>query len=355
MGIVARSLHSFKASIFVTLLGIVLAWFLGGPEQAFVVAILALLEISLSFENAVVNATVLGRMSKFWQRMFLTLGMVIAVVGMRLLFPVAIVMATARLKFGAVVDLAVHHPAVYAEKLELAHPSIASFGGMFLLMIFLDFLLDSGKQVHWIEVIERPLARVGRLRTVSVVFALVALAMVATWVQSDVREVLVGGILGLGTYLLVRFVTRLFEAFGGLSHDGKAKNSPRQPVTGLAALGLFVYLEVLDASFSFDGVVGAFAITGNVFSIMIGLGIGAMVIRELTVWLVRHDTLTELVYLEHGAYYAVGALAVMLALSLRFDIPDVVTGLVGAVFIGAALVSSLREQKAAKKITRKTS
>ncbi len=339
MTIVSSGLRFFKASLLVTALGILLAWRLGGAEGVFVVTILAVLEISLSFENAVVNATVLRRMSKFWQRMFLTVGMLIAIVGMRLLFPLVIVVATAGLSLGTVVDLALHHPVEYADKLALAHPLIASFGSMFLLMIFLDFLIDSTKDVHWIELVERPLAKAGRLKTLSVVAALVVLSGMALWARDEVGAVLTGGLVGLGVYLAVRLLSKVFEAIGGAAAPALGR-----PVSGMAAFGLFCYLEVLDASFSFDGVVGAFAITGNVLWIMIGLGIGAMFIRELTVWLVRHNTLSEMVYLEHGAYYAVGALAVMLGLSLHFDIPDVFTGLVGAIIIGASLMSSLRER-----------
>ena len=79
--------------------------------------------------------------------------------------------------------------------------------------------------------------------------------------------------------------------------------------TGKAAFALFCYLEVLDASFSFDGVIGAFAISTDILVIAAGLGIGALFIRSLTVWLVRQGTLDEYVFLEHGAHYALGALA----------------------------------------------
>ncbi len=111
----------------------------------------------------------------------------------------------------------------------------------------------------------------------------------------------------------------------------------------LAGLGLFtfLYLEVLDASFSFDGVVGAFAITDMIFVIALGLGIGACYIRSLTVFLVRKGTLAEYVYLEHGAHWAIGALAVLLFVTIRYHVPDIVTGLIGVGFIGAALVSSI--------------
>jgi hypothetical protein len=98
---------------------------------------------------------------------------------------------------------------------------------------------------------------------------------------------------------------------------------------------------VLDASFSFDGVVGAFAISSDILQITLGLGIGAMYIRSLTVFLVRKGTLDDYVYLEHGAHYAIGALAVILLVGIKYHIPEIVTGLIGVAFIGLALGSSI--------------
>jgi hypothetical protein len=343
---IASGLRSLKYPLLVLVAGVLVSGLVAGPQQALVVAILAILEISLSFDNAVINATVLQRMSAFWQRIFMTIGMVIAVVGMRLVFPVVIVAGTAGLGFGAVVDLILHHPQEYAHHLELAHPAIAAFGGMFLLMIFLDFLLDEGKRVHWIAAIEEPLSLGGRLKTLSSLIALLALLLVsATWGGAHADAVLHAGIIGLVSYLGVRGFSELFEAIGGVKQEHKGQ---LVKATGKAAFFLFLYLEVLDASFSFDGVVGAFAITSNVLTIAIGLGIGAYFVRELTVWLVKHDTLSEFIYLEHGAHYAVGALAVLLAVSLRYNLPDAVTGLVGVLFIGLSLVSSVRARKAAR-------
>lgn len=340
------TLMSFKYPLLVLAVGIIVSGIVGGVSQAIVVAILAILEISLSFDNAVINATVLQRMNAFWQRIFMTVGIVIAVVGMRLVFPVAIVAGTAGLAFGEVIDLILHHPAEYAHHLEAAHPAIAAFGGVFLLMIFLDFLLDEGKRVHWIAAIEEPLSLGGRLKTLSSLIALIALLVVsATWGAEHANEVLHSGIIGLVAYLGVRGFSELFESLGGVSSDAKPGGKIVQ-VGGKAAFFLFLYLEVLDASFSFDGVVGAFAITSNVLTIMIGLGIGAYFVRELTVWLVKNDTLKEFIYLEHGAHYAVGALAVLLAVSLKYEIPEVVTGLVGVLFIVFSLMSSMRERKA---------
>jgi hypothetical protein len=110
-------------------------------------------------------------------------------------------------------------------------------------------------------------------------------------------------------------------------------------------IGGFLYLEVLDASFSFDGVIGAFAITTDVVIIMLGLAIGAMFVRSMTVYLVEKGTLDEFVYLEHGAHYAIGILALIMLASMKFHIPEVFTGLVGVAFIVASLWSSVRHRK----------
>jgi len=110
-------------------------------------------------------------------------------------------------------------------------------------------------------------------------------------------------------------------------------------------IGGFLYLEVLDASFSFDGVIGAFAITSDVVIIMLGLAIGAMFVRSMTVFLVHKGTLDEFVYLEHGAHYAIGILAVIMLASMKFHIPEIFTGLIGVAFILASLWSSVQHRK----------
>jgi hypothetical protein len=351
----------FRFPIAVTIIGIVAAGILGGPSIAGVVAILAILEISLSFDNAVVNATVLERMNPYWQRIFLTLGILIAVFGMRLLFPLIVVAIAGHISPVQAVDLALHHPHEYAAKLTEAHPAIGAFGGIFLLMIFLDFVFDD-KDIKWLVRIERPLARIGKLDQASVIIALVFLTVAATtFAQHDTVQVLLSGVAGLATYLAVSSLSALFEAEEeAIIGDGKATedtaaqgdhSAPVKAPPNLARLGLFsfLYLEVLDASFSFDGVVGAFAITDMIFVIALGLGIGACYIRALTVYLVRKGTLAEYVYLEHGAHWAIGALAVLLFVTIRVHVPDIVTGLIGVGFIAAALVSSIirnrREQQ----------
>ncbi|WP_131748253.1 DUF475 domain-containing protein [Frankia sp. Cppng1_Ct_nod] len=358
-----HALRIFRWSLAVTVIGIALAGVIGGPQAAAIVTILAVLEISLSFDNAVINATILRRMNEFWQKIFLTVGVVIAVFGMRLLFPIVIVALTAHLGPFDVLDLALNSPDEYATRLNAAHPSIAAFGGIFLFMIFLDFMFDPERDIQWLRWIEEPLRKAGHLDVLSVVVGLVALLIVGEGFSGHAtQQVLTAGVAGLATYLGVRGLGEFFEARGvgaeeDAQEDGAATDTAEVAVvpaagstggpnplvlaSGKAAFFLFLYLEVLDASFSFDGVVGAFAITQKIFVIAAGLGIGAMYIRSLTVYLVRKGTLQEYVYLEHGAHYAIGALAVILAISIETEVPEIITGLVGVAFIGVALLSSI--------------
>lgn len=355
---------TFGGALGVTVVGLVLALIYGGPTGLAVAAILGVLEVSVSFDNAVVNATYLGKLNAFWQRMFLTVGVLIAVFGMRLLFPVVIVCLTAKITPAQAYHLAldggsVHTPGTYANLLHEAHPAIAAFGGMFLLMLFLEFIFEE-RELTWLSWLERPLARIGKLDQVGVAVAGIVLVIAANTLApaGKTSTVLMAGIFGLVTYLVVNGLGGLFEAeeeedgadevpgiHGGPEavEPSMAKRSTSQLVglAGKAAFGVFLYLEVLDATFSFDGVIGAFAITSDPIIIAIGLGIGAMYIRSLTVFLVRKGTLSEYVYLEHGALWAIGALAVLLFITIEYEVPEVVTGLIGVGFIGAALISSI--------------
>ena len=313
-----HNLRSFAFAICFLVFGALVAYGFGGLGKVVIVLLLAALEVTLSFENAVVNATVLRRLSVFWQRMFLTVGILIAVIGMRVVVPLLVVSLTSSLPLRKVIDLALYHPRQYGVHISAAHPAIAAFGGIFLLMVFLDFVIDRTKSVHWIGVVEGPLVNVARVKIVPVTGALVALGAAIAWTTTDRAGVLIGGLMGLGVYLAIQLLS---WASGAL---GSASRARGVQVRGLAAFGLFCYLEVIDASFSFDGVIAAFAITTNIFDIALGLAIGAMFVRELTVWLVRRDTLSELIYIEHGGYYAIAALALMLGISLRFPVPAAV-------------------------------
>jgi len=359
-------LRTFGGSLLVAAAGLVLGFLYGGGTGLALTAILAILEVSLSFDNAVVNATVLVRMNPFWQKLFLTVGVAIAVFGMRLVFPLLIVAATAKLNPVEAVRLALEKGdpdkhGTYGYLLHQAHPAIAAFGGMFLLMLFLDFVFEE-RELTWLSWIERPLARIGKLDQLSVIIAMGVLVLsaytlgtTADTAQPDrISTVLVSGLLGLMTYLLVNGLGEFFDEAADVEDEGEEQleaelaKKRTMHVVGKAAFFLFLYLEVLDASFSFDGVVGAFAITSDPILIAIGLGVGAMFIRSLTVFLVRKGTLSEYEYLEHGALWAIGALAVILLITIEYEVPEVVTGLIGVAFIGAAFISSVVRNRRAE-------
>jgi uncharacterized protein len=345
-------LKTFGGALGVAVVGLVLGFLYGGATGLAVTAILAVLEVSLSFDNAVVNATVLVRLSAFWQKIFLTVGIAIAVFGMRLLFPLLIVGITAKLNPVEAVRLALEKgnpdkPGTYGFLLHQAHPAIAAFGGVFLLLIFFEFVLEE-RELTWLSWLERPLAKIGKLDQLGVVLALVLLVIAAYTLAPDnkVSTVMVSGALGMATFLVVNGLGELFDTDEDLDEELEQTQQEKRTgsvvgAVGKAAFFLFLYLEVLDASFSFDGVIGAFAITSDPIIIAIGLGVGAMFIRSLTVFLVRKGTLAEYVYLEHGALWAIGALAVLLLITIKYEVPEVVTGLIGVGFIGAALLSSI--------------
>jgi hypothetical protein len=341
----------FGVSVAVTIAVLAASLWIGGPQALALVAILAVLEISLSFDNAVINATVLERLSTWWQNLFLTVGVLLAVFGMRLVFPLLIVAATAGLSPAAALDLALNQPEAYASALSAARPAIGAFGGMFLAMIFLDFIVEEHEHT-WLAPIERPLAKLGGVESLSVALAMLILLATTRFVPAaDVSTVMVAGTVGIVSYLLVNGLAAFFEDRAApeepkLSGIAAAAHRPTSgAVVGRAAFFLFVYLQVLDASFSFDGVIGAFAITTNIFIVAAGLGIGAFYIRSMTVYLVRRGTLAQFIYLEHGAHYAIGALAVVLLATIAHEVPEILTGLLGIGFIGAALLSSVLHRR----------
>ncbi|MER6752164.1 DUF475 domain-containing protein [Streptomyces fungicidicus] len=360
-------LKTFRWAFAVTALGLVAGVLYDGWTALGLVAILAVLEVSLSFDNAVINAGILKRLNAFWQRMFLTIGILIAVFGMRLLFPIVIVTVSARLAPSQAVHLALTDKDRYQQLVTDAHPAIAAFGGMFLLMIFLDFIFED-RETKWLGPLERPLARLGRIDMLSVCLALGVLLVTSLTFAAHAHQhggthadkaqtVLVSGIAGLITYLVVGGLSGFFE--GRLADEesrrqreersgGAGGGGSALALSGRAAFFTFLYLEVLDASFSFDGVIGAFAITNDIVLMALGLGIGAMYVRSLTVYLVRQGTLDDYVYLEHGAHYAIGALALILLVSIQYQINDVVTGLIGVTLIGASFYSSVRRNRAVR-------
>lgn len=302
-------------------------WF--GPVALATVLLLVVLEVTLSFDNAVVNAKVLQGMSPAWQHRFLTWGILVAVFLTRALLPIFIVSVSTMAAPWVIANMAFFDANQYAELLEHSHYVIGSFGAMFLLLAALHYFFDHGKGVHWIVPIERRLAKMGNIEAVEVVVSLVVLAIIGISLPEHRSEILLAGIVGIALFALVQGTAHAFE-------------KTAQTGSGLA---LFVYLEILDAAFSLDSVVGAFALSKEIVIIIIGLGIGAYFVRSLTSYMVHHGTLGKLVYLEHGAHWALLGLSGAMIGNMFFKVPDPITGFIGLLFVGAAYISSLRADK----------
>jgi uncharacterized protein len=318
----------------VSLIALVGVGYVAGLQAFLLVTILAILETTLSFDNAVVNAKVLERMTPLWQRRFLTWGIAIAVFGTRFVLPILIVSTALWMSPVFITKLAISNPEEYGHLLESVHGSITAFGGIFLLMVSLKYFFNKAKEVHWIHSIERHLVKWGRIEAIEIAFALTALVVLSFYTPFNATAVLVAGIVGLLLFIIIEGIAGSLSLEAGDVASGGAT--------------LFIYLNILDSAFSLDGVVGAFALTSNLWIIVIGLGIGAYFVRALTLYFVQQKTLAQLVYLEHGAHWAILGLAIAMLANLVTHVPEVVTGLVGLCFVLLAYRSSIREMRKQK-------
>lgn len=329
-------LRTFWLSILLTIIATVFIHAKLGDELIWLFLILTLLEITFSFDNAAINSKILARMSPFWQQMFLTVGILFAVFIVRLILPIAIVSFSSDYSLTAVLDIALNDHNHYSEILHSAGPLINAFGGSFLVMVAFDFLINRDKKIHWLP-LESRLARLGSSHTIKYIMPI--LVALTAWLLTPVDHklpVIIAATIGVGLHVILAAMNNHFES--------------RQPagkrLVGLAAFVSFIYLNVLDASFSLDGVIGAFAITSNVILIMVGLGVGAIWIRSLTIYLVRAGTLVKYRYLEHGAYWAIFILgAIMLAKLASIELPEWLIGSVGLMLIAAAITTSTTKRR----------
>ena len=327
------AVRTFALPLLIWIAALVGVYLWGGFHAFLITFLLTLLEVTLSFDNAVVNAKILAQMSKKWQGYFLTWGILIAVFLTRFVLPIIIVAVSAAVSPWVVAELAFNDPEAYGHLLEGAHMAISSFGGVFLLMVSLKYFFDEAKEIHWLHVIEKHISRWGRIEALEIGISLAVIAGIALLVPAHAATILFSGIVGIVLFILMQGVANAFTMEAGAAASG---------------LALFIYLNILDAAFSLDGVIGAFAITNELMAIVVGLGVGAYFVRSLTVYLVRQKTLDTLVYLEHGAHWAILGLSAAMLASLFFRVPEAITGLIGIAFVAAALWSSLKERAKAE-------
>ncbi|MCK0142985.1 DUF475 domain-containing protein [Aliiroseovarius sp. F20344] len=339
------SLSYLKWPLITTVIGLGLTGWLGWATEGsmagvlsflMVGTVLAALEIALSFDNAIVNANKLEEMTPVWRQRFLTWGILIAVFGMRIVFPLAIVAIFAWINPFAAMHLALADPDEYSRIIGHAHGPISAFGGTFLMMVALKFFIDEDKSIDWITVVEKRLRKWGSIRGFEIALVLVIVMLISQSLPGpEVGPFLTSAVMGLLVFTMVDGLGTYLDNMAGSTAAIGAKGG----------LGAFLYLEVLDASFSFDGVIGAFALTTNILLIAIGLGIGAMYVRSMTIMLVERGTLAEFRYLEHGAFYSIFALSIVMFLQSLVHVHELITGGIGMALIALAFYASIIHNK----------
>jgi hypothetical protein len=322
----------FYSSFAIMAVGLIVSFYLGGLAAIYITLLLIILEVSLSFDNAVVNAKVLETMDPIWQKRFIIFGIPIAVFGMRLLFPLAIVAIVTGMGMLETLQVAMDEPKRYEGILKSTESTIFAFGGAFLLMVFLDFFFEE-RDVKWMTFVEnsRLVRNVSGISNIELICAIIV-GITLGQITHD-----------FGVVMAFMYGVLLHSLLGMLDHF-LSSDTVKSGIAG------FIYLEVLDASFSFDGVIGAFALTSNIFVIMIGLGVGAMFVRSLTLYFVEHKTLSEYRYLEHGAHYAIGILAFIMLMKITMHVSEIVTGTIGIGLIAIAFGHSIWENRQLNKI-----
>ena len=321
----------FLVPTIITLISLILIAIFGNVAMLFSVVILIILEITLSFDNAIVNAKVLENMNPKWQKRFINWGIWVAVFGTRVVLPILIVALVSGLSIPEILRLAIYDPKTYGLKLEESHYSIDGFGGIFLLLVALKYFIDDEKRVHWFQVIEKKLKEFAEMESIEIIFSLIILLGISYFVPTHQTEILVSGLLGCITFVLMQGITsKMDNDLGDIA---------------LSGFSLFMYLNLLDVAFSLDGVVGAFAISNNIVVIAVGLGVGAYFVRSFTLLMVKQHTLASLKYLEHGAHYAIFGLGICMLLSLIFRIPEALTGVIGLIFVSWSYFSSRKATK----------
>jgi hypothetical protein len=318
----------------VTLLSLSLVFYYNSLAGMLSVLILIILEVTLSFDNAVVNAKVLEQMDEKWRRRFINWGIWIAVFGTRIVLPIIIVSLVSGINIIEVLNLAIYYSPEYAAELDKAHYSIAAFGGSFLMLVALAYFVDERKDIDWLERIEKFLKKFGQIQSFEIAFVMTFLIGISMYLPEHAQDILMAGSIGIILFILMQGLT---------STLGKGVGEAGGKVVVASGLYLFLYLNVLDSAFSLDGVIGAFAISTNLLIIAVGLGVGAYFVRTFTLYMVEQKTLQHLKYLEHGAHWAILGLGACMLLDLIFHIPELVIGTIGLAFVAWSYYSSCKK------------
>ncbi len=292
---------------------------------------LCLFEIISSIDNAVINAEVLGTMSNKARKWFLFWGLLIAVFLIRGLLPWVIVWATIPSlgPIGALTATFSNDPSIH-QAIDSAAPVLLMGGGVFLIFLFFHWLFLEPKNFGLRG--EKFFHRHGVwfFATVSIILAVIV------WYAMKISPMIAfGAVIGSTAF----FITHGFK-----ENAEKGEKELLSGKSGMSDLSKILYLEIIDATFSIDGVLGAFAFTLSIPLILLGNGIGAFVLRKLTIGNI--DRIKKYKYLKNGAMYSILALGIIMTSdAFGVHIPQYVSPLVTFLIIGYFLYKSIKENR----------
>ncbi|OGE84679.1 MAG: hypothetical protein A3B23_00855 [Candidatus Colwellbacteria bacterium RIFCSPLOWO2_01_FULL_48_10] len=289
-------------------------------EIIIIVLGLVLFEVVTSIENAIINADVLVTMSERARKWFLFYGIIIAVFVVRGLLPLVIVyLSNPSIGFVNAFTATFSSDESVIEIIESSKPILLAGGGVYLVFLFLHWLFMESKEYAFL--IERKIHK--HYSFWFYTLASVVLT-VSVWLTIEINPfVALGAVIGSTAF----FIT------SGLKHSAEEKEKELIQSGGLSDVSKILYLEVIDTTFSMDGVFGAFAFTISIPLILIGNGIGAFMVRYITIRGV--ETIKRYRYLKNGAMYSVGFLgAIMMLDGLGFEVASWVSPIITFAVVG---------------------
>ncbi|OMH36926.1 DUF475 domain-containing protein [Tersicoccus sp. Bi-70] len=336
----ATSPRRLNLPFLLIVIGFAAAWLAISPTAAFAFLALATMEIAMVADSSVPMAGIASRLRSPARKLFLSVGLIAVVLGMRLLLPPTAVAVSEHESLATSAREVVTQPDLFTAHLAAARPGLAAFGAAFIWLVFAEYLfnVDRVKRRPWLSWPEAVLARIRHSRVASYLTALLLTGgMVLLAPAGLTTSAALGGLIGIFVYGLSNAVS------------ASAQRNPHGPVSLHVHALTVVFERAITVFMLFEIVDGTYTLTPSGRSYLLeqvavaggAVLVGAVFLSRLTAHVDATNGLKRLRHLKAGAAYLLGALSLMLALSLAVPIPGMLAGWVGTGIIGAAFLTSL--------------
>ncbi|QZQ53683.1 DUF475 domain-containing protein (plasmid) [Curtobacterium sp. TC1] len=354
--------RSLTVPLLITAASTAAMWFALGPAVTLTFVSLAFLEIAMAADSSVPMAGIASRIHSSARQLFLSLGIVVGVLAMRLFLPPAAVAVGGATNWAGSVQQAVFAPSAFSARLGEVRPALAAFGAAFIWLVFAEYLFntDRASRKSWLGRLEARIATVARPRAWSLATASVGVLVTSLfvgaslgWSASTMLPPTLGGMMGIVAYLVSKRIAAwalLSDADVNLLSDSVGTGRSVWRIHAYAStvvfergLVVFMLFEILDGVYSLSGLSTSadLGVLEQAAAAIAAIGVGAVFLARLTSRVDQAAGLKRLRYLKAGAAYVLGVLAVLLWMSLLIPIPGIVVSWFGTVVIGLALVTSL--------------